>query len=614
MDRLVTRVGWQLLGGNGRFPLLFFGLMMLLVGCAQPQVVDVVVTEVVTVEGFEEIVTKVIQQTATPTPLPTAERQLVVLDVGMLGEFPNIDPQKSTDANGLDLMANLYARLTNFNHATNSVEPELAQGWEVSRDGRVWTFHLRDDVYWLRPPEQVVLDGAMPAPTIVRPVVAGDVVTAVHRACQAETQTPDAFILFLITGCEQVYSLKDVSAGDLDAIGVKAIDDTTLQFTLTKPAGYFLTISTLNLLTPVPGELIEEMEDEWQMWENLYTSGPYILTSGDLSSKRTVLRRNPEWPLPRGGNAEMVNIFFFDDGESMYDLWLEKQLDIAPLPADNREDFLKENAPRARMVTDQTVFYVGFNFDSGIFRDPNLRRAFSAAIDRELLAEELYSGRARPVLHFAPPGVVGAPPMEMVGTGYNPEYARQQLAAGGFASCRLLPPITFMTSTLDLSLLQAELIRDMWVKELDCTQEQIIIQQVQFGTLLANTRSEAAEMRPDVWELGWASYYPDAHNWVTELLHCTDSENRSKRPCSNFDDLMRDAAQSTDIAERIELYRQVENGLFSEGGEMPIAPLYVRGNYLMQQSWVNFTAAHFGGDQYDTFLIDAELKRLERSR
>jgi ABC-type transport system substrate-binding protein len=101
---------------------------------------------------------------------------------------------------------------------------------------------------------------------------------------------------------------------------------------------------------------------------------------------------------------------------------------------------------------------------------------------------------------------------------------------------------------------------------------------------------------------------------VTELLHCTDSENRSKRPCSNLDELMRQASHSTDNSERIELYRQVENGLFSEGGEAPIAPLYVRGRYVMQQSWVSFTAAHFGGEQYDRYLLDSELKRLERSR
>ncbi len=605
------------MGRNGRFLIAILAILIAILAlgaCDDTPVVDVVVTEVVTIEGFEEVVTKVVQQTATPTPVVINQRQPVVLDVGMPGVFPNIDPQKTDDDNSATLMENLFAGLTNFNLSTNLVEPELAKGWEVSRDGRVWTFFLRDDVYWVRAPESVVVEDALPQPEIVRPVVAADVVTAVHRACQSATKTPEAFILFIITGCEQVYGLTEVAPGDLDAIGVKAIDDYTLQITLTKPAGYFLTITSLDLLKPVPGELIDEFEDDWQMPENIYTSGPYLLTSGAISEKRTILQRNPEWPLPRGGNAEVVNIYFFDDDQGMVDLWLDKQLDIAPLPSGSREEFLLENAPRARLVTDQTVFYIGFNFESGVFRDPNVRRAFSAAIDRDLLAQDLYQGRAESLRHLAPPGVVGAPAVDVTGMGYNPDYARQQLAESSFSSCRLMPNIRFTVSSLDLSLRQAELIRSMWIKELDCTEEQIILEQVQFGTLLANTRAEAGGVRPDVWELGWSSYFPDEQNWVNELLHCSDSENRMIRPCSNLDDLMRRASQSIDLQERLDLYRQVENGFFGEGGETPIVPLYVRGDLLMQQNWLNFTPAHFGGEQYDTYVIDAELKRLERSR
>ena len=618
MNRWNFRQTW---GRNGRFHPLFtillltFWLALALAACDQPVMVDVVVTEVVTIEGFEEVVTRIARQTATPTPVVIDVRRPVVLDVGKSGAYPNIDPQKTTDENALDLIENLFAGLTSFNHLTTTVEPELAQGWEVSRDGRVWTFYLRKDIYWVRPPERVMLDNeVLQEVTQIRPVVAADVVTAVHRACQFATGAPDAFILFIITGCEQVYSLRDPAPGDLEAIGVRAIDDTTLQFTLTKPAGYFLTMTTLNLFRPVPGELIEEFEDDWQTPTNIYTSGPYVLTSGDLSKQRTVLHRNPQWPLPRGGNAEMVNIFFFDSADSLYEMWVDKELDIAPLPVSRRPEFLEQFRPRALMITNQTVFYIAFNLESGIFREPNVRRALSAAINRDELAEVLYGQRAVGVRHLSPPGVVGAPPLDMVGVGYNPGYARQQMAASGFGSCRLMPPITFQVSSLDLSLQQAELIRDMWVRELDCTQEQIVIEQVPFGALLANTRRDAGVARPDVWELGWASYFPDAHNWLAELLHCTDGENRSARSCSSLDEALRVAAQTTDHGERLTLYRQVENGFFGEGGEAPITPLYVRGVYYMQQNWIAFAPAHFGGEQYDTYLIDPELKRLERSR
>ena len=597
---------------NGRFPLLLLiAFLLLLAGCQNnaPEAAPAAGTP--QASSPLDVITQIVRQTrvVTPTATPTESRDPIELDVGYVGSFPSIDPQTAVSQNGLNLVENLFTGLTNFNIKENRIEPELAKSWQASEDGKTWTFNLRDDIFWLHIPET-----GPQKPEIVRPVVAGDVVTAVHRVCQSTTNAPDAFIIFLIVGCEQVYNLDEVNLADLAAIGVKALDDTTLQFNLTKPAGYFLTLTALPLFSPVPGELIEEFAAEWTLPEHLMTSGPFLLTSGNLSETRTVLKKNPGWPLPKGGNADIVNIYFFEDGSSITELWASKNLDIGPLPTDMVAQFLLNSPTKARLVTGQTVFYLSYNFDSGVFQEPRIRRAFSAAIDREALAEALYGGRAQKMHHLAPPGVIGAPPLDQVGMDYDPSLARLLLVESGYASCQLMPPIRFMVSSLDLSLLQAELIRDMWIKELDCTEEQIIIDQVQFGTLLANTRADAGENRPDIWELGWSSFYPDQHNWVTELLHCSESENRARRTCNNIDDLMRQAGQSTNADERIALYRRIENLLFSDEGETPMSPLYVRGRYLMEHGWVDYEPAHFGGEQYDTYVLDAVLKKLERSR
>ncbi len=603
-----------MLAKNGRFLLilfLFLSALLSLSGCQENETAATPGGGTPAAAGPLDVITQIVRQTrvVTPTTTPATSRDPVELDLGYLGEFPNIDPQTTVSQNDLNLVENLFAGLTNFNHITHQVEPELAHSWAASEGGQTWTFYLRDDIFWVSPAQK-----GQRNPTLLRPVVAGDVVTAVQRVCQSKTGAPDAFILYLIVGCEQVHNLDEVTPADLAAMGVKALDETTVQFKLLKPASYFLTITTLPLLTPVPGDLIEEHEKAWTDPKNLYTSGPYLLTSGALSNTRTVLKKNPGWPLPKGGNADIVNIYYFEEGQSITELWQSKNLDIGPLPTDMIEDFMLAYPNKARLVTDHTVFYISFNLNSGIFQDANIRQAFSAAIDREALAEALYGSRAVKMRHLAPPGVFGAPPIDAVGVGYNPELARQKLVESGFVSCRLMPNITFMVSSLDLSLLQAEVIRDMWVKELDCAEEQIIIDQVQFGTLLAKTRADVGENRPDVWELGWSSYYPDENNWVTDLLHCTESENRSERSCNEIDELMRQAGQIIDAAERETLYRRIENLLFADGGQMPMAPLYVRGAFRMEQNWVNYTPAHFGGEQYDTYIIDATLKKLERSR
>jgi ABC-type oligopeptide transport system substrate-binding subunit len=298
----------------------------------------------------------------------------------------------------------------------------------------------------------------------------------------------------------------------------------------------------------------------------------------------------------------------------IYEAWRDKNLDLSVLPAEKREEFLSQTPSKAQLITNQTVFYLGLNFDSPVFSEPGVRQAFNSAIDREQLIAEMFDNRAQGLKHFSPPGAFGAPPVDEVGVGYSPDYARHQMDQSVFRSCKLIPPITFMVSTADLSLQQAELIRSMWTKELDCDEDLIKIEQVDFGTLLANTSAAAGQNRPDMWELAWPPSYPDAHNTLSDLLHCSEGKNRQNRSCSEADRLLRQASLTPQVEERITLYRQVENLFFGEAGIMPVIPLYVRGDYSLVQTWLTRTPAIFGGEQYDTYFIDETLKRLEQSR
>jgi oligopeptide transport system substrate-binding protein len=569
-----------------------------------------------TVPGPEQIVTRLVQQqiiiTATPSA-SEADLELVELDVGYTGSFPVTDPQLAQSKSGLDLVENLFVGLTRFNHRDKVVEPQLAAAWDVAENGRVWTFHLRDDIYWVRPTSPVrgqTLWRAQP----IRPVVADDLVYAVQRICQRRTGTPDAVILFIIEGCEAVYMAGQPAAADLNQIGVKALDEFTLQFRLTKPSSYFLTMTSLPIMKPVPTEQVLAHDNRWLESDNLYVNGPFVPVLSTWGQGRLVLHPNPLWPLSQQGNVSVVNITFSENQTNAFKLWQARSLDVSPLPDAERITFTTFNPDRSRLVAPQTVFYLGFNFESGVFSNPNLRRAFSAAVDREALIAELLEAQAIPMRHMTPPGVVGAPPFDEVGLGYSPDFARLQIAESPYRTCRLMPPFTLLVSTSDLSLRQAEILRRMWVNELDCEESQIIIEQAQFGTLLANTRRNAGGARPDMWELGWSSYYPDAHNWLSDLLHCQDSENRQIRPCSGPDELIRQAAITQDIDERRQLYRQVETQFFGMDGLMPVAPLYAQGQRVAIQSWLSYTPAAFGGEQFDTYTIDVTLKQLERSR
>lgn len=590
--------------------------------------VDTTTTPQPTPGRVQNIVTRLVEQitfvTSTPDPLApsTEETTPVVLDISLTGELPDLDPGLAERQSQLELTQNLFVGLTNYDPDTNTIEPELASTWALGADGTTWTFNLRDDIYWVRPrgpgPGRDGLWGA----TQVRPVTADDVVYAVQRQCSREANTPVAFSLFIIRGCEAVFTTLEPTEAQIKAIGIESLDPTTLQIHLTKPAGYFLTLTSMPFFQPVPADMVAENGNEWldaigeystgwQTPDNLVTSGPYLPVSNQFTSQYVVLHRNPLWPLERPGNVDVVNITFLDEQDA-FEMWQERLLDIAPLPPDESEAFKQRSAIKVKTIPDQVLFYLGFNFDSGVFREAEVRRAFSAAIDRQVLLDELYDGRGLAMRHASVPGMVAAIPFEELGVGYSPDFARQQIAASSFRSCRLLPEITFLVSSADLSLLQAEIIRNMWVEELECVKENIHIQQVQFGGLLAGTQQDATD-RPDLWELAWAPTFPDAKNLITDLLHCDESENRQNRPCSEADSLLDQAGTVVDPVERMSRYRQAESQFFNETGSFPIAPLYVRAREIVVHDWINFSPVAFGGQQWDRIMLDASLKELERS-
>lgn len=590
---------------------------LLMVACQAEVEGPEVATRVIMQAGEEIAITRVVRQTIQVAITPVIEEPEipVELDINLAGAYESLDPQMTVEDNSIQIMENIFAGLTRYNLETDTIEPELATRWEISDDGLTWTFELRDDVFWVEPGQRdagllgEVGTGFRP----VRLVTAGDVVYGIQRACDPRVPTPDVFILFIIEGCKQLNTLGEISQEDLDNLGAQAIDDQTLEIHLTEPASHFLSITSMWLLRPVPAELLQEMGKDWHQPKIIWTSGPFAFGPGTIVGTHTILQRNPYWPIDFRGNVNLVNILHLDEMDA-YLLWEDRNLDMSPVPSEEQGSILSRHELKADLVSNQTVFYLAYNFQSPAFSIPEVRQAFSWSIDRERLITEVYDDLARPMRHFAPPGVIGAPPIDEVGTGYSPDRARLAMDGSVFTDCRLLPPIKYMVSSSDLALQQAELLREMWVEELGCNEEQIIIEQVQFGDLLANTRPDAGENRPDLWDLGWVSYYPDENNWLRDVLHCTDSENRQNRPCHSTDNLIRQANENIPIDERMALYRQIEREFFGEEAIEPITPLYVQADYVLSHGWVTYTPAHFGGEQFDTYFVDADVKALERNR
>jgi ABC-type oligopeptide transport system substrate-binding subunit len=216
---------------------LLAGGTLFVFSCRQADQTPIVVTEVVIVEGEEVVVTRLVYETIQIPVTVASEgvaRDPVVLDLAFDTAIESIDPQLAAEEDTIDVIENLFVGLTNHNHQTNTIEPELARSWEVSDGGLTWTFHLRDDIFWVKPqgsPGVNELAEVRP----VRPVTADDVVAGFRRACHPDQATPDQFIYFIIAGCERLTGLSSPAPADIEQLGAKAHDSLTVQIPHTRP-------------------------------------------------------------------------------------------------------------------------------------------------------------------------------------------------------------------------------------------------------------------------------------------------------------------------------------------------------------------------------------------
>jgi oligopeptide transport system substrate-binding protein len=367
---------------------------------------------------------------------------------------------------------------------------------------------------------------------------------------------------------------------------------------------------------PVPREVIEEYGDDWTELGNLTTNGPFVLDEFVRGSRRVYLT-NPDLPADlRGpGNVERVISTNVEDSGTVFALYQDNQIDRSGVPAAELQSVLSDPQYKDQLsqTSDLAVFYFGFAQDKPPFDNVHARRAFSAAVDRDAFVQGIRQNRGVPMIHFTPPGMFGAPPINEIGVGYNPDVARREMEAAGYPNCQGFP-------NLEIVAYQgagpwAEFLAASAERVLRCDPNILTVEQQELSVLLetVNPRN-APEDRPNIWTGGWAPDYPDANNWVGDVLSC-EAENEGKRPCSEVDDLITQAARETDPNARTELYARIEEAFFGLEGEQPIIPLFMRLDYALTKPWVTGpfdTDGLFGGAHYDWRTIDQAAQLAAR--
>ena len=405
--------------------LVMIGSLVLSACQAEPE--TVVVTEVVEVEGEPVVVTQVVE-------VPQGEEmeemdQPVTMDAFSTTDIPTLDPQVGEDAVSINYIENLFVHLTNYDLVTSEVVPEAATDWSVSDDGLTWTFTIRTDIPWVyHVPDgettQVVDEDGNP-----RFVTAHDFEYGIKRACDPNIGSYYSTVVApVIKGCSDVLGYEapaNIPAELVDAIGVTAQADDTLVIELEFPAGYFLSMTPMWTLAASPHWAIEENGERWVEAGYIVTNGRYVLDEWGHGVRRKIIR-NPLMPadMVGNGNIEVMVANVVPDASTGYALWLNGEVDFINLIPDAEvEAHLAQFPDETFQIADLAVFYIAFRMTKPPFDDVHVRRAFGAAFDRETYVKEVILGQGVPMKHFAPPGIFGAPPIDEVGVGYDPEYA-----------------------------------------------------------------------------------------------------------------------------------------------------------------------------------------------
>ena len=458
---------------------------------------------------------------------------------------PTLDPHLTTDATSATYIVEVFGGLVTIDLDLNVV-PDVAERWEVSPDGRTYTFFLREDAQFHNG----------------KPVTAQDFKWSLERAADPATTAPvvDQYL-------GDIVGVKDRLNGAASEIrGVTVIDSHTIQISIDEPKSYFLAKLTYPTAFVVDRENVETGR-RWFRTPN--GTGPFKLEDY-TPGENLVLARNDSYHL---GAPFLGKVRFILSGGTSMLMYENDEIHITGVGLADLDRVLDISNPLnvqlERVPPTFSTNYIGMNVDEPPFDDPKVRQAMNYAIDKEAIARDVLAGLVVPAQGILPPGFPGYN-SGLRGYDYDPVKARQLLEESKYgADLENLPPIILTTSgSFGASVgLDLEVIQEMWRQNLGIDVE---ILRTEFATYL----QDLIKRRFQMFEIGWIADYPDPENFLDLLFHGDSNNNHTAYANEEVNGLLERARVEQDEAARYQLYRQAEEIIVAEA---PWVPLWYSG-------------------------------------
>ncbi|HAS1960087.1 TPA: oligopeptide ABC transporter substrate-binding protein OppA [Enterobacter cloacae] len=500
-----------------------------------------------------------------PAGTQLADKQELVRNNG--SEPASLDPHKVESDVEFNIISDLFDGLVSVSPA-GEIQPRLAEKWE-NKDNTVWTFHLRPGITWS--------DGTA--------ITAEDIVWSWQRLVDPKTASPYASYpgsMLIVNGNEIVEGKKAP-----DTLGVKAINDTTLEVTLSQPNAAFLAMLAHPSLVPIDKVLVGRFGDKWTKPEHIVSSGAYKLSSW-VVNERIVAERNPRY----WDNAHTVinKVTYLPITSEAADVNRYKagEIDIVYTVPVNQFAQLKKTLGSQLDVSPQlATYYYEFNTARPPFNDARVRKALNMALDKDIIADKVMGQGQRPAWLISQPDIGGVKLQ-------NPDYAswprdkriaeaKKLLEEAGYNASH---PLSFnlLYNTSETHQRIAIAASSMWKKNLGVEAK---LQNQEWKTMLDTMHTHNF----DAVRYAWIADYDDASTFLNNF-RTGDSQNTTQYSNPEYDQALVNAAKSKTAQERGKFYQQAEDLL---GRDVPAIPVYHYVRTHLVKPWVGgFTPDKLG--------------------
>lgn len=490
----------------------------------------------------------------------TADKEAEKVITYNLGASPEtMDPTMSTGLPEATIQNALFEGLYRYG-ADKELQPAVAEKVDVSEDGLKYVFTIKKDVKWSNGD----------------PVTAHDFEYSWKRLLDKETGAEYAYQAFYIKNGEE-FNAGKVSA---DEVGVKATDDYTLEVELVAPTPYFLDLTAFANLFPLHEETVEGNENWAASPDTIVGNGPYKMTAFQAQEKVEMVKNENYWDTDNV-NLDKLTMTFVEDENTELSMFESNQIDIAEnVPVKDTQKLLADG--KAISFPEAGCYYYIFNCKKAPFDDARVRKAFTYAIDRQAIIDNITQAGQKPALAYTPfgfPDETVDKDFRSVGGDYfkdnDVEKAKELLAEAGYPDGKGLPDIEIFYNTQEAHQKIAEAVGQMWKDNLGAN---VKLRNSEWAVYL----SDRDEGNFQVARAGWMADYNDAMTYMD--MHVTDGGNNdSFWSNAEYDELINEAKASNDEKLRIENMHKAEKILMDE---MPVAPIYFYVNVNMYQPWV----------------------------